>query len=94
MRGIVSEAAYALATIERADIRVVCSDYPSKVPLVCFLAFVSVAIGFGVSGASLVGVGGVGAVLGLGIRGPIARRSDIRRGIRALEDYLRARVAR
>ena len=92
MREFVPDAAYAQVTIERADMRVVHSDYPSKVPLVCFLALVSVAIGLGVSGAFLVGIGGMGAVLGLGIRGPIAHRAHIRSGIRALEGYLREHV--
>jgi hypothetical protein len=76
--------------MERTDTRVVHRDYPTAVPLVCFLAHVSAAIGLGVSGPLLVGAGGVGAVLGLGLRGPIARRANIRRGIRAVEGYLRA----
>ena len=75
--------------MERTDTRVVHRDYPAAVPLVCFLAFVSAAIGLGVSGVLLVGVGGMGAALGFGIRGPIARRANIRRGIRAIEAYLR-----
>jgi hypothetical protein len=92
MRGILPDAAYAQVTIERADVRVVRSDYLSKVPLVFFLAFVSAAIGLGVSRAFLVGMGAMGATLGLGVHGPIALRADMRRGIRALEDYLRAHV--